>query len=152
MVVTREGSLCNGYSAGKEMRWAAFQGFFFLSRCMFLELHLWKNDSFKNWILIHFKIKHKNWKNFCLVLLQVLSWSNFFVPDQKFTYCGSHKNFVPDKKMICIQFMFMCQHKSFLRGTKCSQIFGLTQKIWTSTKFFETCKRTRHSFYFWLSF
>ena len=39
---------------------------------------------------------------------------------------------------------FLCRHKSFWRGTKCSQIFGLTQKIWTSTKHFATCKRTRH--------
>ena len=28
----------------------------------------------------------------------------------------------------------MCRHKSFWRGTKCSQIFGLAQKIWTGTK------------------
>ena len=38
----------------------------------------------------------------------------------------------------------MCWHKSFWIGTKCSQIFGLTQKIWTGTKHFATCKRTRH--------
>ena len=29
---------------------------------------------------------------------------NFLCQNKKlFTYCGSHKNFVPDKKMICIQ-------------------------------------------------
>ena len=39
----------------------------------------------------------------------------------------------------------MCRHKSFWRDTKCSQIFGLAQKIWTGTKHFETCKRTRHN-------
>ena len=61
------------------------------------------------------------------------------------TYCGSHKHFVPDKKMICIQKnWFLCRHKSFWRGTKCRQIFGLAQKIWTGTKHFGTCKRTRH--------
>ena len=38
----------------------------------------------------------------------------------------------------------MCQHKRFWRGTKCSLIFGLAQNIWTSTKHFGTCKRTRH--------
>ena len=32
----------------------------------------------------------------------------------------------------------------FCAGTKCSQIFGLAQKIWTGTKHFGTCKRTRH--------
>ena len=40
----------------------------------------------------------------------------------------------------------MCRHKSFWRGTKCSQIFGLAQKIWTGTKHFGTCKRTRHKY------
>ena len=61
-----------------------------------------------------------------------------------FTYCASHKHFVPDKKMICIQQnCFLCWHKSFWRGTKYSQIFGLAQKIWTITKHFGTCKRTR---------
>ena len=37
----------------------------------------------------------------------------------------------------------MCRHQSFWRGTKCSQIFGVAQKIWTGTKHFGTCKRTR---------
>ena len=37
----------------------------------------------------------------------------------------------------------MCWHKSFWRGTKCSQIFGLAQKIWPGTKNFGTGKRTR---------
>ena len=36
---------------------------------------------------------------------------------------------MPDKKMICIQYnCFFCRHKSFWRGTKCSQLFGLAQK------------------------
>ena len=62
-----------------------------------------------------------------------------------FTYCVGHRNFVPVKKMICIQKnWFLCRHKSFWRGTKCRQIFGLAQKIWTGTKHFGTCKRTRH--------
>ena len=61
-----------------------------------------------------------------------------------FSYSASHKYFVPDKKMICIQKnWFLCRHKSFRRGTKCSQIFELTQKIWPGTKHFATCKRTR---------
>ena len=61
-----------------------------------------------------------------------------------FTHCGRHKHFVPDKKMICIHYnWFLCQHRSFWRGTKCSQIFGLAQKIWIVTKHFGTCKRTR---------
>ena len=39
---------------------------------------------------------------------------------------------------------FCAGTKTFWRGTKCSQIFGLAQKIWKSTKHFGTCKRTRH--------
>ena len=39
----------------------------------------------------------------------------------------------------------MCRHKWFWRGTKGSQIFELAQKIWTGTKHFGTCKRTRHN-------
>ena len=31
----------------------------------------------------------------------------------------------------------------FCAGTKCSQIFGLAQKIWTGKKHFGTCERTR---------
>ena len=35
-------------------------------------------------------------------------------PKNLFTYCASHKHFVPDKKMICIQQnCFLCRHKSF---------------------------------------
>ena len=36
---------------------------------------------------------------------------------------------VPDKEMSCIQWIwFLCRHKSFWRGAKCSQIFGLWLK------------------------
>ena len=46
--------------------------------------------------------------NFCLVLLQVhklfCASPNFLCRTKNlFTYCASHKHFVPDKKMICIQ-------------------------------------------------
>ena len=77
----------------------------------------------------------------------VLGWSKFFVPDQKFIYiivavtnilCQTKRWFAFSKNW------FLCRHKSFWRGTKCSQIFVLAQKIWTSTKHFGTCKRTRH--------
>ena len=37
----------------------------------------------------------------------------------------------------------MCRHKSFWRGTKCCQNFGLAQKIWTGTKYIWTCKSTK---------
>ena len=74
---------------------------------------------------------------------------NFLSQPKNLTaFSASHKHFVPDKKMICIQQnWFLCRHKSFWKGTKCSQIFGLAQKIWTGTKNFGTCKRTRHKFH-----
>ena len=73
-------------------------------------------------------------------------YSKFFVPDQNFiyilwqsqTFCARQKNDLHSVKK------FLCRHKSFWRGTKCSLIFGLAQKIWTGTKHFGTCKRTRH--------
>jgi hypothetical protein len=34
-------------------------------------------------------------------------------------------------------------HKMFVTATIFKYIFGLAQKIWTSPKHFETCKRTR---------
>ena len=40
--------------------------------------------------------------------------------------------------------LILCRPKSLWRGSKCRQIFGLPQKIWTSTKHFGTCKRARH--------
>ena len=50
-----------------------------------------------------------------------------------FTFCGSHKHFVPDKKLICIQQnWFLCQQKRFWRGTKFLgwlKIFGQAQNV-----------------------
>ena len=76
----------------------------------------------------------------------VLGWSKFCVAHQKFiyilrqsqTFCARQKDDLHSVKLV------FCGHKSFWRGTKCSQIFGLAQKIWIGTKHFGTCKRTRH--------
>ena len=46
-----------------------------------------------------------------------------------FTHCGSHKHLVPKRWF-----------------TLCKIGFGLAQKIWTGTKHFGTCKRTRHKY------
>ena len=91
------------------------------------------------------KTKYDQYCHFCLVLLQV---PNFFVPVQIFWASPKiYIHFLPDKKRICIQKnWFLCRYKRFWRGTKCSQIFGLAQKIWTGTKHFGTCKSTRHLF------
>ena len=60
------------------------------------------------------------------------------------TYCGSHKHsFCARQKddLHSVTLVFVPALK-FLKN----QIFGLAQNIWTRTKHFETCKRTRHMF------
>ena len=76
----------------------------------------------------------------------VLCRSNFFVSHKKFIYilCQSQKFCATQKNYLHSVKLFFCWHKRFWRGTKCSQMFELTQKIWTGTKHFGTCKRTRH--------
>ena len=62
-----------------------------------------------------------------------------------FTCCGSHKHFVLAQKPILLNANHLfVWHKMFVTATICKYIFGLAQKIWTSTKHFGTCKRTRH--------
>ena len=60
-------------------------------------------------------------------------------PNNLFTYCANHKHFVPQTKR-GIAFSKI----GFCAGTK---VFVLAQKIWTGTKHFGTCKRTRHTYY-----
>ena len=38
-------------------------------------------------------------------------------------------------------------HKNVWSGTNCNSIFGLTQKIYTGSKQFGTCSRTRHKYF-----
>ena len=67
------------------------------------------------------KYERKNLKNPALMPCPFtgpkLFWAgpNFLCQTKSlFTYCGSHKHFVPDKKMICIQYnCFLFRHKSF---------------------------------------
>ena len=85
----------------------------------------------------------------CLVLLQVpkcLCRSKFFEPVPKIdcisclfkTFCaGTKTNFTE------CTYLFVWR-KMFVTATICKYIFGLAQKIWTSTKHFGNCKRTRH--------
>ena len=85
----------------------------------------------------------------CLVLLQVpkcFGLVQFFCARPKFifilwqsqTFCARQKDDLHSVKLVFVP------HKSFWRGTKYSQIFGLVQKFWTGTKRFGTLKRTRH--------
>ena len=56
-----------------------------------------------------------------------------------FTYCGSHKNFVPDKKdnLHSVKLVYVPAQNA-VKFLGCLKNFG------TGTKHFGTCKRTRH--------
>ena len=102
-------------------------------------------------IMIFLQLRKKGfWANNALSFYRsqnILGWSKFFVSDQNIiyilclsqTFCASPKDWVQNR------------HKSVWRGPKCSQIFGLAQKIWTGTKYFETCKRTSQKKFVWFS-
>ena len=70
---------------------------------------------------------------------------NFLSQPKNLTaFSASSKTFVPAQKLILRNANHLfAWHKIFVTGTKCQYIFGLAQKIWTSTKHFGTCKRTR---------
>ena len=60
-------------------------------------------------------------------------------------FSASSRTFVPAQKPnLVVGNYLLARHKMFETGTKCISIFGLAQKIWTSPKFFGTCKGTRH--------
>ena len=73
---------------------------------------------------------------------------NFLSQPKNFTaFSASSKTFVPVQKPVLLHAIHLfVWHKMFVTGTKCSQIFGLAQKIRTGTKYFATCKRTRHMY------
>ena len=66
-------------------------------------------------------------------------------PKNLTTLSASSKPFVPAQKPILLNANHLfVWHKMFVTATICKYIFVLAQKIWTSTKHFGTCKRTRH--------
>ena len=70
---------------------------------------------------------------------------NFLSQPKNLTaFSASSKPFVPAQKanLLNANHLFVW-HKMFVTATISKQIFGLTQKIWTSPKHFGTCKRTR---------
>ena len=89
-------------------------------------------------------------KDYCLVLLQV---PKCFVPVQIFcvrpkiysqlclpqTFCPGPKDNLHSVKLV-----FCAGTKVFKDGLNAVKVFGLAKKIWTGTKHFGTCKRTRH--------
>ena len=54
----------------------------------------------------------------------VLGWSK-----KIFTYCGSHKHFLPDKKMICVQWNFLCWYKKFEEALNVVKFLGWLKKL-----------------------
>ena len=74
--------------------------------------------------------------------LNVLSHSKNLI-----AFSASSKTFEPVQKTILLNANhLLVWHKMFVTDTICKQSFGLAlaQKIWTSTKHFGTCKKTRH--------
>ena len=88
----------------------------------------------------------------------VLGRSEHFVQNQKFNCMGTLKSVCSswfglisrDKyEHTHLRVPIQCHSKTFCAGTKIEltkykSSFGLTKKIWTSTNYFGTCKRTRH--------
>ena len=64
----------------------------------------------------------------CLVLLQVTNF--FYVLCQSQTFCARQKDDLHSVKLVFVP------AQMFLKRPKCSQIFGLAQKMWTDTKQF----------------
>jgi len=72
----------------------------------------------------------------------------FFVPDQKSIYilwqpqifCAGQEDDLHSVKLV-----FCAGTKVFKDGLNAVKVFGLAKKIWTGTKHFGTCKRTRHN-------
>ena len=101
---------------------------------MYHTLHYCNLHKFTLHCILHEKTDKKNTQAtlsrivyLCLVLLQV------------------PKCFVPAQKPILLKANHpIVWHRMFVTATICKQNFGLAQKIWTSTKYFGTCKRTRH--------
>ena len=64
-----------------------------------------------------------------------------------FTYCGSHKLFVPDKKMISIQYNWFCLGtKVFEEALNAVKFLGCLKKFGPAQNILGPVKRTRHSF------
>ena len=92
----------------------------------------------------------KTWKNsYALSFYRsqnILGWSKSSVPDQRFIYIlwQSQKFCARQRDDLHSVKLFIVPAQKFLKRTKCSQIFGLPQKIRTGTKRFGTFKRTWH--------
>ena len=68
------------------------------------------------------------------------------LPKNLAAFSATSKTFVPAQKTILLNANhLLVWHKMFVTVTICNKIFGQTQKIWTSTKHFGTCKRTRQN-------
>ena len=65
-------------------------------------------------------------------------------PKNLTAFSASSKTFVRAQKSILLNSNHLSVwHKMFVTATIRKYIFGLAQKIWTITKHFGTCKRTR---------
>ena len=125
--------------------------------CFFFQnMDKWAPENCDQDTIRQIAITHKNESrvsaDLCLVLYRsqnVLCRSKCFEPAQKFdfiqclfkTFCaGTKNNFTECKSSFCLA-QNVCDCHNILKKN------GLAQKIWTSTKHFGTCKRTRHQYY-----
>ena len=79
----------------------------------------------------------------------VLGWSKFFVPDQKFICILWQSQAFCARKKRCFAFSkigFCAGTKVFEEALNAVKFLGWLKNIWTITKHFGTCKRTRHYF------
>ena len=108
----------------------------------FMLLHCWHNCGLASW-------GKRMWVDSTLGFLEKYPrslcgkfWAhiffarpNIFSAGPKDSFCFVNSSFVQAQ---------LCRHKIFLSRTKCNSISGLSQKIWTDTKHFWTCRRMRH--------
>ena len=76
----------------------------------------------------------------------ILGWSKLFVPEILLIYilCGFQTHSARPKDDFHSVILVFVPAQTFWSSTKCNSTFGLAQNIWTSTKHFGTCRRTRH--------
>ena len=78
----------------------------------------------------------------------VLGWSKFFLPDKKnylhIVAAVTNILFKTKRWFSFSKIGFCASTKVFEEALNTVKYFGLAQNIWTSTKHFGTCKRTRH--------
>ena len=108
----------------------------------------YQNSSRNRWTRNSFEILQVFWLEPCPFTSPKMfcAGPNFLSQPKNLTaFSASSKTFGPAQKPILLNSNHLfVWHNMFVTATTCKKIVGLAQKIWTSTKHFGTCKRTRH--------